>query len=92
MREIARYIRKEFGKNRRDEFIQEVREANQLIGRTPNVGKIEPLLEDEAITYRSYVINHLNKIIYYIEDDHIEVADFWEVRQDSGVLTDRVKN
>ena len=40
MREIARYIRKEFGKNRRDEFIQEVREANQLIGRTPNVGKI----------------------------------------------------
>ena len=51
----------------------------------------EPLLEDEAITYRSYVLNRLNKIIYYIENDHVEIADFWDVRRDPGALVDRIK-
>lgn len=91
MHEVARYIRWEFGLTRRDEFMQEVREANRLIGHTPNIGKIEPLLEDEAITYRSYVLNRLNKIIYYIENDHVEIADFWDVRRDPGALADRIK-
>ena len=71
--------------------MQEVREASRQIGRTPNIGKIEPLLEDEVITYRSYLVNHLNKIIYYIEDNHVEVADFWDVRQDPNVLAERAK-
>ena len=31
IRQIAKYIRKEFGKKRRDEFIQEVRQARRLI-------------------------------------------------------------
>ena len=31
IRQIAKYIRKEFGKNRRDQFMQEVRQTRRLI-------------------------------------------------------------
>ena len=35
IRLIAKYIRKEFGKKRRDEFIQEVRQTRRLIEQSP---------------------------------------------------------
>ena len=91
MHEVARYIRREFGLTRREVFMQEVRDANRLIGHSPNIGKVEPLIEGETIMYCSYVLNRLNKIIYYVEDDHVEVADFWDVRRDPGALADRIK-
>ena len=34
IRQTAKYIHKEFGKKRRDEFIQEVRQARHLLERT----------------------------------------------------------
>ena len=36
-------------------------------------------------------MNELNKIIYFIKDDHIEVADFWDVRREPSKLAARVK-
>ena len=61
IRLIAKYIRKEFGKKRRDEFIQEVRQTRRLIEQSPNIGPVEPLLEELPAMYRSYVMNGLNK-------------------------------
>ena len=91
MRMVAKYIRKEFGSKVKDEFLQEVRKTNRLIGSTPNLGIVEPLLADRPNMYRSYVMNRLNKIIYCIKDDHIEVADFWDVRRDPGTLANQLK-
>ena len=31
------------------------------------------------------------KLIYCIKDDHIEVADFWDVRRDPGTLANQLK-
>lgn len=76
MRLVAKYINKEFGKKAKDDFIQDVRDASRLIGATPNVGQAESLLADRADMYRSYIVNRLNKIVYRIVDDHIEIADF----------------
>jgi plasmid stabilization system protein ParE len=91
MRLVAKYINKEFGKKAKDDFIQDVRDASRLIGATPNVGQAESLLADRADMYRSYVVNRLNKIVYRIVDDHIEIADFWDVRRDPSTLADQVK-
>ena len=91
VRETAKYIRKEFGKRDRDKFMRDVREASRLIGKSPGVGKEEPLLADRAIMYRSFIVNHLNKIIYWVATDHIEVADFWDVRREPNTLTAQVK-
>ena len=90
MRLVAKYINKEFGKKAKDDFIQDVRDASQLIGATPNVGQAESLLADRADMYRSYIVNR-HKIVYRIVDDHIEIADFWDVRRDPSTLADQVK-
>jgi plasmid stabilization system protein ParE len=91
MRLVAKYINKEFGKKAKDDFIQDVRDASRLIGATPNVGQAESLLADRADMYRSYVVNRLNKIVYRIVDDHIEIADLWDVRRDPSTFADQVK-
>lgn len=91
VRETAKYIRKEFGKRDRDRFMQDVREASRLIGRSPGVGQPEPLLADRTTMYRCLVVNHLNKIIYWVAADHIEVADFWDVRREPSTLANQVK-
>ena len=91
IRQIAKYIQKEFGKNRRDEFINEVRETRRLIEDNPNIGPVEPLLAERTMMYRSYVMNHLNKIVYRIDGDIIYIVAFWDVRRAPSSLANEVK-
>ena len=91
LRQTALYIFKEFGKKRKDEFLQEVKDANRLIGSNPYMGKPETLLDDYPELYRSYLVNNLNKIVYSEISDHIEVSAFWDVRRDPSVLADQLK-
>ena len=91
VRKTARYINKEFGKDSRDQFINEVRNVSRLLGENPNLGKPETLLANYSRMYRSYVINHLNKIVYCVEDNKIAVVDLWDVRRDPMTLIKRVK-
>jgi hypothetical protein len=48
-------------------------------------------LEHRAKTYRSFVVNKLNKIVYFVDNNHIEIADFWAARQSPDTLANRVK-
>lgn len=91
VRKTARYINKEFGKERRDQFINEVRNVSRLLSENPKLGKPEPLLADYTKMYRSYVMNNLNKIIYWIAENQIEIVDLWDVRRDPTSLTKQVK-
>ena len=90
-RQIAMYIRKEFGKDRRDEFMQEIRRTRRLLEGSPNIGPKEPLLAERPVMYRSYVMNHLDKIVYRIEGDVIYIVAFWDVRRDPTTLANEVK-
>lgn len=91
IRTIARYIRMEFGKNHRDEFMQTVRHARRLIEDNPQIGQIEPLLVELPKVYRSYVMNHHNKIVYRIENDTIFIADLWDVRRNPEILINQLE-
>ena len=43
----------------------------------PNIGKIEPDLEDMAATYRGFLVTKINKLIYRMDaDDNIYVSVF----------------
>ena len=79
-RQIAAYIRSEFGTKRAKKFRQDVDDTVTMLLRTPNIGQIDPLFEGRAKTYRSIIINCLNKMVYYIEDDTVHVAAFWDRR------------
>ena len=78
----ARYIQREFGKNYRRNFIQSVRETKRLLSANSYLGPIEPYLSGQPKTYRSVVVARLNKIIYRIENERIDVVDFWDCRRE----------
>ena len=55
-RQVASYIRKEFGVKRAKKFRQEVDDTVNQLMRSPGIGQIDPLFSDRARTYRSVII------------------------------------
>jgi plasmid stabilization system protein ParE len=91
LREIANYIKKNFGAQARMDFLHDVKHTNKLLGSQPYMGPIELTLDGHPEGFRSIVVHKLSKIIYYIDNDHIEVADFWNCRQAPENLANRIK-
>ena len=91
LRDTAKYIRKEYGLQTREKFMQDVRHTNKLIGDNPNIGKIEQTLIARKTEYHSIVVYKLNKIAYYIDNNCVQVADFWDCRRDPDALANRIK-
>lgn len=88
---VANYIRREFGAKRKTRFLQEVREMTQKLKRSPGIGQIDPLFPDRTRTYRSVIINGLNKLVYFVSDDILYIAGFWDTRMDDESQTTQVK-
>lgn len=78
----ARYIQTQLGAEARMDFRDEVHRVVKLLRSNPNLGPVESLLSDAPVPYRSVVVKHLNKIIYWINNDVIEVVDFWDCRRE----------
>lgn len=92
MDETADFIQEYFGLKSKMRFKKEVRRVNDLLKSNPYLGPVEPLLEDLPSEYRSIVVNHLNKMVYYVKDDTIHIADFWDTRREPQNLSQRVKD
>jgi len=88
--EIADYILVNFGYKARKNFLTEVYETVLLLATNPFMGKIEPILEDRPQTYRSLVINHINKVVYRAEDDRIVVVAIWDCRRAPETLAGQI--
>ena len=91
MRLTAKYIQYEFGKKRRDLFVQEIRNTGQLLRSNPSMGIVEPLLADLPSNYRSIVVNKINKVVYRVLEDRIEISDIWDVRRNPETLAKQIK-
>ena len=91
LRQTAKYIRNIFGEKAKDDFLQEIKHANALLGHNPNMGPLEEYLSDLPSLYRSIVVLHHNKIVYRIVDDHIEVVAFWDTRREPKKQAEQVK-
>jgi plasmid stabilization system protein ParE len=81
-RRIAAYILDRFGENSKADFMAEIRETVELLKNNPYMFAIDPLFADRARTYRSAIINRKSKMVYYVEDNVIQIAGFWDCRQD----------
>ena len=90
-RQVAAYIRKEFGTKRAKKFKQEVDDIVKQLMRSPGIGQIDPLFIDRAMTYRSVIINGLNKLLYRVDDDTIHIVGFWDTRMDDEDQATSVK-
>ena len=90
-RQIARYINKRFGRKARQNFIREVKDVENHLILSPNLGSIAPLFSDRSIAYRSVVINGLSKMVYFIDGDIIYIAAFWDTRCEPVAQAAQVK-
>lgn len=82
MKQTASYIQTQFGEISCKVFLREVVRTEKLLRENPHLGSVEPLLSDLPKTYRSIVVQKLNKIVYYVEDNTIYIVDFWDVRRE----------
>ena len=89
--QVANYIRREFGAKRKIRFLQEVRQTTQQLMCCPGIGQIDPLFSNRAKTYRSVIINGLNKLVYFVSDDILYIAAFWDTRMDDEDQASQVK-
>lgn len=89
--QIANYIRKEFGAKRKIRYLQDIREAVDKLRYAPNIGQIDPLFADRSQTYRSIVVNGLNKLVYRIDGDTINIVAFWDTRSEPEGQAEQVK-
>ena len=80
--QVGYYILDRFGPDSLDQFVEEVEQTVGMLMRYPNSGKIDPLFADRSIAYRSVVISGLSKLVYYVEDDVIHIAAFWDCRRE----------
>ena len=62
-----------------------------MLLRTPNIGQIDALFEGRAKTYRSVIVNGLNKMVYYVEDDTIYIAALGDTRMEPEAQAARVR-
>ncbi|MBC8600500.1 type II toxin-antitoxin system RelE/ParE family toxin [Parabacteroides acidifaciens] len=60
------------------------------LGKNPFMGLVEPLLEGRNKVYRSLVIHKLYKLVYYVDEETIYIADLWDVRRDPDRLIARL--
>ena len=76
------YIQAEYGSNSSKKFLKEAYRTERLLARNPYLGKAEPFLAEAPVPYRSIVVNRLNKMVYWINGDVIEIVDFWDTRRE----------
>ena len=85
---IGEDIHKRFGYKAKSDYEKEVDETVRRLAKFPNLGKQEfELAEDGSV--RSMPIRKLSKIIYFVLDDVLYIADVWATRQDPNYLTGR---
>ena len=90
-RDTASYIHEMFGTRARQKFLTELSRIDSLLTEHPNMAPLEPLLSDAPVPYRSLVIGRLNKIIYYVHGEVIEVVDLWDTRREPKQQAKRTK-
>ena len=85
------FILEEYGRKASEAFLLRMYKIGSLLADNPNMGALEPLLEGRSFAYRSIVVNRLNKIVYRVVEDRIEIADVWDTRREPQQQADGVK-
>ena len=85
---ICDFIYVRFGYKAKNDYVMEVDTTIHIVAEHPNIGKPElELARDGSV--RSITIRKLSKMIYFVEDDILYIADVWDTRQDPEALAAR---
>ena len=94
MRKAAAYCATEFGRTVAYDFLDSVDRQVNLLAEFPEIGKVEPLLKDRKLVYRSLVVHKFFKLIYYVNEkkQRIVIADLWDTRREPTAQAARIKH
>jgi plasmid stabilization system protein ParE len=62
----------------------------ELLASTPLAAPAERLLEDVPESFRSMVVQKRYKIVYFIEDETVKIADVWDCRRNPATLRENI--
>ena len=62
--------------------VDEIEEAVQALADMPMMGRLDPLFAHRKQAYRSIIVRRLNKVVYYVKDDTVHIAAFWDTRRE----------
>ena len=89
--DIVAYIIFYYGTNAKKKFFAAVNRTIKLLSKQPNMGLIDPLFSDRSETYRSIIVGNRNKLVYYINNNTIQIVAFWDCRCDPEAQVKKIK-
>ncbi len=72
------------------ELYNDLIDGIELLVEQPHLGRVEPLLENMPVSYRSLIIERVYKAIYHIDGETIVVAALFDCRQDPDNLSEKL--
>lgn len=82
---ILSYVVTNFGRQRAEEALSDIKKYAELLTTFPKMGRIFVKDPELDIIYRS-VTTKLNKIVYFIDGEEVNIVTVWQNRQDISRL------
>ena len=79
-REVAAYVKREFGQQGFLLFKQLTKDNEEFVSNYPEGCEVVWTDPETGIDYRWCVVYKRSKMLYFVKDDKIFIADFWDVR------------
>lgn len=79
-REVAAYVKREFGQQGLLLFKQRTKDNEKFIANYPEGCEVVWIDPETGIDYRWCVVYKRSKMLYFVQGDKIFIADFWDVR------------
>ncbi len=85
LRNILTYVGNNFGRRKAEAVLSDIRDSANLLKDFPFIGKT--FTEDETlkISYHT-LLSKLYQIVYYIEEDSVNIVAVWQNRRDVNNL------
>lgn len=91
LHQVEEYVLAKFGERVRTEFMNDVEQAVLALADMPTMGKLDSLFSHRQRSYRSIIVRRLNKIVYYVQNDTIHIAAFWDTRREPKSQVSQIK-
>jgi len=62
-------------------IMNDILQATDQLSKHPEMAAIESMLQERQEIFRSLIVRQTYKVVYYIEDTVIYIADIWDCRQ-----------
>lgn len=69
---------------------EELKRNEHFLQENPRMGQVEPFTRGRSYEYRHIVLSPPFKLLYFLCQDDVYIADIWDTRQDPVALAERL--